>query len=96
MLRIPRDLIENSLNINPTARPIAQRLRRFDEEKRKTISEETTKLLAIGFVREIHHLVWVVNPVLMKKKTGKWRMCVDYTRLNKGCPKGHFLLPCID
>jgi hypothetical protein len=34
--------------------------------------------------------------VLVKKKNGKWRMCVDYTSLIKACPKVPFPLPCID
>jgi hypothetical protein len=47
-------------------------------------------------VKEINHLVWVVNPVLVKRKNGSWRMCVDYTGLNKACPKDPFSLLCID
>jgi hypothetical protein len=38
----------------------------------------------------------LANPVLVKKKNGKWRMCVDYTSLNKACPKVPFPLPRID
>ncbi|WVZ52205.1 hypothetical protein U9M48_003288 [Paspalum notatum var. saurae] len=93
---IPREVAEHSLNVRPTARPFAQRLRRFDLEKRKAIREEITKLLAAGFIKEVQHLEWVANPVMVKKKNGKWRMCVDYTSLNKACPKDPFPLPCID
>jgi hypothetical protein len=69
---------------------------RFDEEKRKVIGEEIHKLLEARFIKEVHHLEWLANPVLVKKKSGKWRMCVDYTSLNKACPKVLFPLPRID
>jgi hypothetical protein len=42
------------------------------------------------------HPKWLANPVIVKKKNGKWRMCVDYTGLNKACPKHPFPLPRID
>ena len=93
---IPRKVIKHSLAIHPTARLVAQRLCRFNEEKCKAIGEEVVKLLAAGFVREIHHLVWVVSPVLVNKKKGRWRMCVDYMGINKACPKDPFPLPRID
>ena len=48
------------------------------------------------FDEEVSHLEWLANPVLVKKKNGKWRMCVDYTSLNKACPKVPFPLPRID
>ena len=73
-----------------------QCLRRFDDERRRAIGEEVTKLLAAGFFREVFHFDWLANPVLVKKKTEKWRMCIDYTSLNKACPKDHFPLPHID
>jgi hypothetical protein len=69
---------------------------RFDEEKRKVIGEEIHKLLEAEFIKEVHHPEWLVNPVLVKKKSGKWRMCVEYTNLNKACPKVPFPLPRID
>jgi hypothetical protein len=56
-----------------------QRLRHFDEEKRRAIGEEIHKLLAARFIKEVFHPEWLANPVLVKKKNGKWRMCVDYT-----------------
>jgi len=54
------------------------------------------RLLAIGFIREVLHPKWLANPVLVRKKTGAWRMCIDFTDLNKACPKDPFTLPRID
>jgi hypothetical protein len=75
---------------------VKQPLRRFDEEKRRVIGEEIHKLMAAGFIKEVSHPEWLANPVLVKKKGGKWRMCVDYTGLNKACPKVPYPLPRID
>jgi len=93
---IPREVAEHSLEIRASSKPVKQRLRRFDEEKRKIIGEEIQKLLTAGFIKEVHHPDWLANPVLVKKKNGKMRMCVDYTSLNKACPKVPFPLPRID
>jgi hypothetical protein len=96
MRGIPRDVVEHSLDIRAGARPMKQHLRRFDEEKRRAIGEEVHKLMATGFIKEVFHPEWLANPVLVKKKGGKWRMCVDYTGLNKACPKVPYPLPRID
>jgi hypothetical protein len=93
---VPRELIEHSLNVHPQAVPKKQRLRRFAHDKREAIKREIAKLLVAGFIKEVIHLEWVANPVLVKKKNNEWRMCVDYTDLNKHCPKDHFELPRID
>jgi hypothetical protein len=93
---IPRDVAEHSLDIRAGARPVKQTLRRFDEEKRRAIGEEIHKLLAAGFIKEVFHPEWLANPVLVRKKDGKWRMCVDYTGLNKACPEVPYPLPRID
>jgi hypothetical protein len=42
------------------------------------------------------HPKWLANPVLVRKKTGAWCMCIDFTDLNKVCPKDPFALPLID
>lgn len=78
------------------AMPVTRRLRHFDKEKCKAIGEEVVRLLAAGFIREIHHPVWIGNLVIVKKKNGSWRMCVDYTGLNKRCPKDPFSVQRID
>jgi hypothetical protein len=73
---------EHALRIKPGSMLVQQRLHRFDEENHRVIGEEITKLLVAGFIKEVYHPKWLANPVLVKKKNGKWRMCVDYTSLN--------------
>ena len=62
---IPTEVTEHSLKIHPGSKPVKQHLHRFDEEKRRAIGEEITKLLAARFIREVHHLEWLANPVLV-------------------------------
>jgi hypothetical protein len=57
------------------------------------IGVDLQKLLEAGFIKEVFHPTWLANPVLVKKKNGKWRMCIHYTSLNKACPKVPFPLP---
>jgi hypothetical protein len=90
---IPREVAEHSLDIVPNSRAVQQWLRRFYEERHRAIGVELRKLLVDGFIKEVFHPTWLANPVLVKKKNGKWRMCVDYTGLNKACPKVPFPLP---
>ena len=87
---VPREKIEHSLNVSPTAKPIKQKLCRFTPNKKEAIRVEIKRLLAVGFIKEVYHPDWLANPVLVKKKNKEWRMCVDYTDLNKHCPKDPF------
>ena len=49
--------------------------------------------LGTGFIREVQYPVWLANVVVVKKKNGKWRVCIEFTDLNKACPKDPFPLP---
>jgi hypothetical protein len=93
---VPRELIEYALNVHQKAVPKKQRLRRFAHDKHEAIKREIVKLLTAGFIKEVIHPEWVAKPILVKKKNNEWRMCVDYTDLNKHCPKDHFGLPRIE
>ena len=93
---VPKELIEHSLNVDPKATPKWQRLRHFAQYRREAIKKELAKLLAAGFIKEVFHPDWLANPVLVRKKNNEWRMCVDYTDLNKHYPKDPFGLPRID
>jgi hypothetical protein len=96
MLGVPRELAEHTLEVYKTARPIKQKLRRFAKDRKQAIEVEVCKLLAAGFICECKHPVWIANLVLVPKKTGGLRMCIDYTDLNKHCLKDPFPLPRID
>uniref|UniRef100_A0A2N9GP39 Uncharacterized protein n=1 Tax=Fagus sylvatica TaxID=28930 RepID=A0A2N9GP39_FAGSY len=84
------------LNVDPSIRPIKQKRRVFAPDRNQAISDEVEKLLTAGFIREVFYPDWLANVVMVKKANGKWRMCVDFTDLNKACPKDSFPLPRID
>ena len=60
------------------------------------MAEEVRKLLEAGFIREVYYPDWLANVVMVKKNDEKWRMCVDFTDLNRACPKDNYSLPRID
>nr|KYP53333.1 Retrovirus-related Pol polyprotein from transposon 412 family [Cajanus cajan] len=66
------------------------------DKKRKATNTEVQKLLQANFIREVTYTTWLANVVLVKKASEKWRMCTDYTGLNKACPEDAYPLPCID
>ena len=65
MLGILREVTEHTLKIRLGSKLVKQRLRRFDEGKRRTIYEEIAKLSAARFIKEVYHLEWLANPVLV-------------------------------
>ena len=65
-------------------------------ERQEFIAEEIKKLEAAGLVRGVIHPTWLANPVVVRKANGKWRLCIDFTDVNKACPKDPFPLPRID
>ena len=94
---VPRATIEHRLSLRSDAVPKKQKLRRMSAERLQAAKKQVAKLLQGGIIREIKYSEWLANPVLVKKKeTGTWRMCVDFTDLNKACPKDDFPLPRID
>ncbi|WJZ84531.1 hypothetical protein VitviT2T_004131 [Vitis vinifera] len=96
MKGIHLSIASHRLNVSPTARPVQQRVRRFHPDRQKIIRDEIDKLLKAGFIREVEYPDWLENVVVVPKKEGKWRVCVDYTNLNNACLKDSFPLPRID
>nr|KYP33112.1 Transposon Ty3-I Gag-Pol polyprotein [Cajanus cajan] len=93
---IDPDFLCHHLMVDPKAKPVIQKRRKFGEDKRKAIVEETRKLMAAGHIREIQYPTWLANVVMVRKSNGSWRMCTDFTDLNKACPKDSYPLPNID
>ncbi|XP_040374696.1 uncharacterized protein LOC121052853 [Rosa chinensis] len=94
---IPTEIATHNLSIVPYSTPVRQKRRAFTHDKYRAIQVEVKKLMAIKFVREVTYPRWLANVVMVPKKSpGSWRMCVDYTNLNRACPKDSFPLPRID
>jgi hypothetical protein len=92
MSRIPREVIEHKLVIDLAFKPIKQE-RRYTLERRETIRVEVNKLLEAGFIRPVYYPSWLANLILVEKPDRSWCMCIDYTSLNKSCPKDEYPLP---
>ena len=96
MLGLDPGLVAHTLNVDPKAKPMAQPARIFHIEIEGQIVKEVQKLLAVGFIKPIQHPRWLSNIVLVKKKNGQIRCCVDFKNLNKTYPKDEFPLPNMD
>lgn len=96
MLGLDEGLITHQLHVSPHFPSIQQRPRHFGENKEPAMKEEVSKLLHADFIREVQYPTWLANVVMVKKARGKWRMCADFTDLNKACPKDCYPLPMID
>ena len=86
----------HKLNVIPVAKPVRQRVRCSHQDRHQIIQDEVDNLLKVGFIREVKYPEWLANVVVVPKKGGKWRVCVDYTDLNDACLKDNFPLPRID
>ena len=90
------DFICHHLNVSPTVTPKKQPSRQPSKEHADAVKEEVTKLKKAGAIKEVFYPEWLANIVVVKKKNGKWRVCIDFTDLNKACPKDPFPMPRID
>ena len=89
-------IITHRLNVSSSFKPVKQKRRSFASEIQKAINEEVGKLLQAGAIREVEYLEWLANVVLVKKANGKWQLCINFTDVNRACPKDSFPLPWID
>uniref|UniRef100_A0A2N9FRK2 Uncharacterized protein n=1 Tax=Fagus sylvatica TaxID=28930 RepID=A0A2N9FRK2_FAGSY len=94
--KVSPDLAYHVLNISPEHKPVAQKQRKLALERAAIVLEEVERLLESGAIREVQYPIWLSNMVVVKKKNGKWRVCIEFTNLNKACLKDPFPLPRID
>ena len=95
-LGVDPDFICHHLNVNPSAIPKKQPPRCSSREHSDAVKGEVLKLKRVEAIKEVFYPEWLANTMAVKKKTGKWLVCVDFTELNKTYPKDPFLLPRID
>ena len=94
--RMDPNFIYHHLNVNPDVIPKKQPTQRSSKEHSDTVKDEVIKLKQVGAIKKVFYPEWLANIVVMKKKNGKWRVCVELTNLNKACPKDPFPMPRID
>ena len=93
---VNQDFICHHLNVNPSVIPKKQPPQRSSREHSDAVKGEILKLKWARAIKEVLYPEWLTNVVVVKKKTRKWRVCMDFTDLNKACPKDPFPLPRID
>ena len=76
--------------------PKKQKLRRSAKEHANAVRQEVKRLKEAGAIKEIFFREWLANTVVVRKKNGKLRVCVDFTNLNRACLKDPFPMPKID
>ena len=96
MPRIHQEICTHHIYIDNNIRPIRKPQRRMNPILKEIVKEELQKLLQVGFIYPISDSQWVSPLVVVPKKNGKWRICVDYRELNKVTLKYYFPLPFID
>jgi hypothetical protein len=96
LIGVDRSFIEHKLNIDPSVKPRKQKLRKMSDDKVVAVKSEVQRLLDATVIREVMYPKWLANTVPVKKKNGKWRMCIDFTDLNKATPKDNYPLPRMD
>ena len=91
--RVNPSFICYHLNVNPSVTPKKQPHRRSSKEHFDAVKDEVTKFKQAGVIKEVFYPEWLANTVVVKKKTRKWRVYVDFSKMNKACPKDPFLMP---
>ena len=87
------NFIYHHLNVNPSVIPKKQPPRHSSKDHSDAIKDEVIKLKQSEAIKNVFYPEWLANTVVVKKKNGKWRVCVDFTYLNKACPKDLFPMP---
>ena len=95
-LELTPDIAQHHINTHEHMVPVKKKLRRMRTEWLLKIKEEVTKQFKVGFIKLVHQAKWIAYVVLVSKKDGKVRMCVDFKDLNKACPKDDFPFPHIN
>jgi hypothetical protein len=96
LTRVSRNIIELKVQVNPSAKPRKQNLRKMSDDKVTVAKVEVQRLLDACFIHEVQYPSWLANVVMVRKRNGKWRMCPNFVDLNKCCLKDDFPLSRID
>ena len=89
-------IIQHKVPLKPNVKPFRQNLRRINPTLFPVIEKEVKKLLDAKIIVPLRYSSWVANLVLVRKKNGEIRLCVDFRNLNKSSLKDNYTLPKIE
>ena len=95
-LMVDPNFISHHLNVNPAVLLKKQPPQHSSKEHYDVVKKELNELKQSKAIKEVFYPEWLANTMVVKKKNGKWWVCVDFTHLNKSCPKDPFPMPWID
>ena len=95
-LGVDQNFIYHHLNVSPSIAPKKQPPRHSSKDHADAVKDDVTKFKQAGAIKEVFYPEWLANTIMVKKKSGKWRVCVDFTNLNKACLKDPFPMPRIN
>ena len=93
---IPEYFACHKLDLIQGSKPVKQRPRRLNPKLSSGVLEEIHRLQQAGIIRPVQYSDWLSNMVVVPKKNGKLRVCIDFTDLNKACPKDDYIMPRVD
>ena len=94
--KVDPSFICHHLHVDPSVIPKKQPPRRSSKNHSDAVKDEVTKLKQAGAIKEVFYPEWLANIMVVKKKSRKCRLCVDFTDLNKACLKDPFPMSRID
>ena len=96
MSEVDPKFIVHRLNVDPSFPPKKKKPKRSAKEHVEAVKMEVNKLKEAEAIKEMFFSEWLANTAVVRKKNDKWRICVNFTYLNRACPKNPFLMPKID
>jgi len=90
---LDRSIVEHRLPLKRGFQPFQQRARQMKAEVLEEVKKEVEKMLDAGFIRPCRYAEWISSVVLVQKKDGRWRVCVDFRDLNRATPKDEYPMP---
>ena len=90
------EFIIHRLNVDLSFPPKKQKPKRSAREHVEAVKLEVKRLKEVGVIKEVFFPEWLANTVVVRKKNGKWRVCVDFMDLNRACLKELFPMPKVD
>jgi len=93
---LDRSIVEHRLPIKSGFRPHPQPVRRCNPNILPDIKAEITKLIEAKFIQQCWYTEWISNAVLVYKRNGKLRVCIDFRNLNKATPMDGYPMPIAD